>query len=82
MVICAVVRPAASGIIARRMADLEAEIEDAAERPKRAVGDHGTYDQHPLPDLIAADRYLRGRAQQTAGKLGAKYRQIRPPGAS
>jgi hypothetical protein len=64
------------------MADLQTEIEDAADRPKRATGDHGTYDQHPLPDLIEADRYLRGRERQNAGKIGVKFRQIRPPGSA
>jgi len=42
------------------MPDLSDEIEDVAEGPKSASGDAGSFEQHPLPDLIKADQYLKG----------------------
>jgi hypothetical protein len=42
--------------------DLTQAFEDAANSPKSATGDNGSITQQSIPDLIALDRYVRGRA--------------------
>jgi hypothetical protein len=42
--------------------DLSPTIQENAQGPKRAQGDSGSVEQHPLPDQIAADKYLASRA--------------------
>lgn len=59
------------------------EITDAiaenAKGPKRAAGDGGSIEQHPLPEQIAADRYVRSRNASTR-RLGIRTVKIVPPG--
>lgn len=43
------------------MADLTDEITTVASEPKVAKSDGQEAQAHPLPDLIAADRYLKGQ---------------------
>lgn len=52
-------RPAAYD---RGTMSLISRIHEAAAGPKAAQTDMGKVDQQPLPDLIAADQYLRGVA--------------------
>ena len=61
--------------------DLEQTIEDNAAGPKRARGDSGEMEQHPLPDQIAADRYLEAKKASRKG-LGIRTTKLVPPSAS
>lgn len=56
------------------MADLKQQIEDAANAPKQMQTDMGKIEEHPLPDLIAADQYLAGKdaAEGTNANGGPK----------
>jgi hypothetical protein len=49
------------------MPDLETAIATNASQPKRVVIDNSAVEQHPLPEQIEADRYLRSNAVQSAG---------------
>jgi len=61
--------------------DLGDTIRESASGPKRASGDSGSVEQHPLKDQIAADKHLASR--QAAGKgLGIRRVKLSPPGAS
>ena len=61
--------------------DLENSIRENAEGPKRAKGDSSEMEQHPLPDQIAADRYLESKNASRKG-LGMRVTKLVPPGAS
>ena len=56
-------------------------IKTNAEGPKRASGDSGSVEQHPLKDQIAADRYLASKAAMKGKGLGIKFTKTVPPGA-
>lgn len=62
------------------MADLSDQITDAAQNPKKAQGDMGSAESHPLPDLIAADRYLAGRSAATGPRRGIRFTRLVPGG--
>ena len=62
------------------MADLEKTITDNAQGPARASDDSGSMEQHPLPDQIAADRYLASKAASRKKGLGIKLSKLSPPG--
>jgi len=65
-------------------ASIAAAITESAKGPRRARGEAGEVEQHPIPDLIAADKYARSRAaaDRAADRgLGVKFVQLRPPGA-
>jgi hypothetical protein len=57
--------------------DLETTIRDNAQGPAKASGDSGSMEQHPLPDQIAADRYLESKKAVRRKGLG---RHGRPTG--
>jgi len=63
------------------MADLESEIEENAQGLKRASGDSGSAEQHPLPDQIEADKYLSNKTATATKRLGLRFVKIIPPGA-
>ena len=52
--------------------DLEQTIRENAQGPAKASGDSGSMEQHPLPDQIAADRYLESK--KAAKKKGSGHR--------
>ena len=54
--------------------NLDTQIRDNAAGPKKATGDSGSVEQHPLNDQIAADRYLP--LQRTLVQL---RQQLLPP---
>lgn len=57
-------------------------IANNATGPMKITGDEGSVQQHPLPDQIAADRYLRARAaSKNKGLGGIKFTKLIPPGA-
>jgi hypothetical protein len=64
------------------MADnLDESIKTSAQAPRRASGDSGSVEQHPLPDQIAADKYLESKKASRAKGLGIKLAKISPGGA-
>ena len=63
------------------MADTLAEtIRENAEGPSKASGDSGSMEQHPLPDQIAADRYLESKKAARGKGLGIGLKKLVPPG--
>ncbi len=64
------------------MADeLSHVIETNAQGPAKASGDSGSMEQHPLPDQIAADRYLESKKAARRKGLGIGMKKLVPPGA-
>jgi len=64
------------------MADeIKTAIEESAVGPRRASGDSGSVEQHPLPDQIAADRYVASRTASRKKGLGIKLLKIVAPGS-
>ena len=61
---------------------LDQEIRENAHGPKRARGDSGEVEQHPLPDQIAADRYLASKTAARARGMGIRVGKLIPPGAA
>lgn len=62
--------------------DLDNTIRDSASGPKRARGDAGEMEQHPLKDQIAADKYLAGKRAAAGKGLGIKVAKISPGGTA
>jgi hypothetical protein len=63
------------------MADtLDEVIRNNAEGPAKASGDSGSMEQHPLPDQIAADRYLESKKAMRGKGLGIGMKKLVPPG--
>ncbi|MBI1375196.1 MAG: hypothetical protein GC159_20960 [Phycisphaera sp.] len=60
--------------------ELTNNIEENAAGPKRAKGDAGEIEQHPLPDQIAADRYLQSKTAMQGKGLGIVTKKLVPPG--
>ena len=66
------------------MTDLGSTISSNAQGPREARGDGITVSQHPLRDLVAADRYLAGKtalADRTRRSFGVRFGRLIPPGA-
>ena len=60
--------------------DLDDTIRQNAEGPKRAKGDAGEVEQHPLKDQIEADRYLGAKEAAASKHRGLKFNKLVPPG--
>jgi hypothetical protein len=60
--------------------DLADTIRDSATGPAEAHGDAGGVKQHPLPDQIAADKYLASKNAMARKGLGLTRVKIIPPG--
>ena len=61
--------------------DLESTIDQNATGPKQVTADGVTVQQHPLPDQIAADKYLAGKRAVSKNPAKAFTRvKIVPPG--
>ncbi len=60
--------------------DLSEAISDSAKAPAKASGDSGSMEQHPLPDQIAADRYLESKKAARRKGLGVGLKKLVPPG--
>lgn len=60
--------------------DLETTIRENAEGPAKSSGDSGSMEQHPLPDQVAADRYLESKKAARAKGLGIRLKKLVPPG--
>lgn len=50
------------------------DVDTHANEPRKARGDNGEFEQHSLPDQIAADEYV---ARKAAADTGAPHRAIR-----
>ena len=61
------------------MADLSDTIETAAAQPASATADGVTVSAKPLPDLIAADRYLKGNGGAAKKTRGIRFTKFLPP---
>ena len=61
--------------------NLEQAILDNAAGPRRAQGDSGSVEQHPLQDQIAADRYLASKAAAASPAKALRLTRLVPPGA-
>ena len=61
--------------------DLSGDIKQNAEGPAKASGDGVSVEQHPLPDQIAADKYLASKTAAQNKGLGIKFTKLSPPGA-
>ncbi len=65
------------------MADeLDHTIRQNAQGPAKAATDAGSVEQHPLPDQIAADRYLSSKEAAKEKKRGLKFNKLVPPGVN
>jgi hypothetical protein len=60
--------------------DLDDTIRESAQGPAKATGDSGSMEQHPLPDQIAADRYLQSKRATRRNGLGIGLKKLVPPG--
>lgn len=60
--------------------DLKNTILENAQGPAKASGDSGSMEQHPLPDQIAADRYLESKKAACGKGLGIGLKKLIPPG--
>ena len=62
--------------------NLDNAIRDNAIGPKRASGDSGSVEQHPLRDLVDADKYLAGKTALAENPAKGFARvKIVPPGS-
>ena len=62
--------------------NLDTQIRDNAAGPKKATGDSGSVEQHPLNDQIAADRYLASKQAARSKGLGIRLAKLVPPGGA
>jgi|GEM_PF-531527 hypothetical protein len=63
------------------VADLNSNIETNATAPAKVTGDAGSVEQHPLPDQIAADKYLKSQQAAKSAGLGIKLTKLGAPGS-
>ncbi len=60
--------------------DLEQTILDNAQGPAKATGDSSSMEQHPLPEQVAADRYIQSKKATRRKGLGLGLKKLVPPG--
>jgi hypothetical protein len=63
------------------MADLAPTIETNVAQPKSATVDGNSASQHPLPQQIEADRYIKSIAAASSAKRGLNISKLSPPGS-
>jgi hypothetical protein len=61
--------------------DLDDTILENAQGPAKATGDSGSMEQHPLPEQVAADRYIQAKKATRGKGLGIALKKLVPPGA-
>lgn len=61
--------------------ELTDAIRENAAGPKRAQGDSGSVEQHPLQDQIAAYRYLASKQAAASPAKALRLTRLVPPGA-
>ncbi len=62
--------------------DLEQNIRDNAQGPKRAQSDSVSVEQHDLKDQIEADRYLSSKEAVKNPSKGVRFTKLVPPGSA
>jgi len=60
--------------------DITDQINTSATGPKKVRDDMGEMEQHPLPDLIAADNHLRAKDAKGRANRGLRFSRMIPPG--
>ncbi len=58
--------------------NLDSTIRENAAGPRKATGDSGSIEQHPVADQIRADKYLESKKASRARGLGIKLAKISP----
>jgi hypothetical protein len=61
--------------------ELDEQIETNAQAPRTFAQDGTSATQQPLPDQIAADRYLANKRAHARNSTGLRFFKARPPGA-
>ncbi|MCG3181853.1 MAG: hypothetical protein BIFFINMI_04288 [Phycisphaerae bacterium] len=61
---------------------LDSSIQENAAGPKKASGDSGSMEQHPLPEQIAADKYLESKKATRGKGMGLKLVKLSPGGTA
>lgn len=62
--------------------NLDDTIRQNAQGPAKVAGDAGSVEQHPLSELIEADRYLASKESVRQPKRGLRFSKLVPPGIS
>jgi len=65
---------------ARLAENLDNAIKTNAAGPKKASGDSGSVEQHPISDQIVADKYLESKKASRSKGLRIKLAKISPGG--
>lgn len=60
--------------------DLDQAIAENAAGPAKASVDGQSVEQHPLPDVIEADRYRESKKASRKPGIGIKFAKLVPPG--
>lgn len=64
------------------MSTISTTIQTAAEAGiRKASGDQTSVEQHSIPDLIAADKHIKGEANKTRSGFPLRRMLARPPSA-
>ena len=61
--------------------DLDQAIAENAAGPAKASVDGQSVEQHPLPDVIEADRYRESKKASRKPGIGIRFAKLVPPGA-
>jgi len=61
--------------------DLDQAIAENAAGPAKASIDGQSVEQHPLPDVIEADRYRESKKASRKPGIGVRFAKLVPPGA-
>ena len=60
--------------------DLDQAIAENATGPAKASVDGQSVEQHPLPDVIEADRYRESKKASRKPGIGIRFAKLVPPG--
>jgi len=60
--------------------EIDNSIKENAAGPRRASGDSGAVEQHPIGDQIAADKHLASKKASRSKGLGIKLAKVDPGG--
>ncbi len=60
--------------------DLDQAIAENAAGPAKASVDGQSVEQHPLPDVIEADRYRESKKASRKPGIGIRFAKLMPPG--
>lgn len=63
------------------MADTKNTVKEAMSQPKKGTIDGQSFEQHSLPELIAADKYVRGQEAAKKRGCGVRFAKFKSGGA-